>query len=259
MIRLIGIELLKVRTTRTGFGLLAGEVALTALDAILRASRAGSGKLAPLNTAAGLTNVLTLTGFALLMAALLGATMSSGEFRHATATLTYLAYPNRTQVLIAKTLAAAIAGLAFGVIGAAISTGVGLTFVAAHGYPVALAANTITGYALGAVLGAALLAAVGAALGSLIRSQLAVVVGILVWALFVESIVGGLFNSLGPYLPFTAATTLAGAKLGGGGFGYTGSSAATALPFAAATALVIAATVLIATVAARTTVTADIS
>lgn len=67
-------------------------------------------------------------------------------------------------------------------------------------------------------MAAALLAAIGVALGSLVRSQLAAVIGVFVWALVIESIVGGLFNAAQPYLPYTAATALAGSKPGSAAF-----------------------------------------
>ena len=70
---------------------------------------------------------------------------------------------------------------------------------------------------------------------------------------------GGVYNQIGPYLPFTAATTLSGAKLGGGGFGYAGSSTATPLPFIAAVALILAIAAAIAAIAARTTLRGDIT
>jgi ABC-type transport system involved in multi-copper enzyme maturation permease subunit len=259
MTRLIRIELLKLRTTRLTYGLLAVGASLTALDAVLRNARAGHGKLASLSAGAGLTNVLTITGFALLMAAVLGVTVSSGEFHHQTATLTYLEVPNRTRVLLAKVFAAAAVGLVFGAVGAAVTTGIALAFVAGHGYSIALAGGTIARYAGGAILGGALLASLGVALGSLIRAQLGAVIGVFVWAFFVESIVSGLFNSIGPYLPFTATTTLAGARLGGGSFGFAGSSTASALPFVGAAALVAGVAVVLAVVAARTTVVRDIT
>ena len=47
---------------------------------------------------------------------MLGVTISSGEFRHQTATLTYLATPNRTRVLAAKAVAAAAGGAVFGLV-----------------------------------------------------------------------------------------------------------------------------------------------
>jgi ABC-type transport system involved in multi-copper enzyme maturation permease subunit len=259
MIKLVRIELLKLRTTRTAAGLLGITVLLTALDAVLRAARAGSRKLAPLDTADGLRTVCTLTGFSMLMAMLLGAIITSGEFRQATATLTYLTCPNRGRVLAAKAITAAVSGLVFGAAGAATATGVALAFAAGHGYAITLGGTTLAGYAAGATLGAALLGALGAGLGSLIRNQVITVVGLLVWVLFGESILGGLINDLSPYLPFTAATTLAGARLGGGGFGFAGTNSATTLPFAAAAALVVAVALAVLTLADRTTARADIS
>jgi ABC-2 type transport system permease protein len=259
MIQLIRIELLKLRTTRATAGLIGVTVLLTALDAVLRGSRAGNGRLASLDTADGLRHVCTLTGFSMLMAMLLGAITASGEFRHATATLTYLSCPNRTRVLAAKAMTAALGGLVMGAVGAGTATAVALAFTAGHGYGIALTGGSLAGYAAGALLGAALLGALGAGLGSLIRSQLIIVVGLLVWALFVETILGGLFNSLSPYLPFTAATTLAGARLGGGGFGFAGANSATPLPFAAAAVFLVAIILAAAALANRTSVRCDIS
>jgi ABC-2 type transport system permease protein len=260
MIRLIRIELLKLRTVRTAYGLLALTVALTALLTVLRSTRsARNDKIAPLYTAAGQSAVFTLVGFAMLMAMVLGAIVASGEFRHATATLTYLTCPDRRRVLVAKAVAAASAGLALGAIGAGTTIGVGMAFVAGHGYSLALSGATLARYTVGAMLGAALLGVVGVAAGSLVRSQIMVAVGALVWAFFIEAIVGGFFNAAGPYLPFTASTTLAGARLGGGGFGFAGSSTASPLPFAAAATLVAAFGVGVCALAGRTTLARDIS
>ena len=262
MIRLIRIELLKMRTTRVSFGLLATAAALTALFTSLEAGRAGNGKngVGPLSSASGLTTVTTATGWAMLFAAVLGVVASSGEFRHGTATLTYLAVPDRSRVLIAKALAAAGAGAIFGLVAAVIASTVGLSFVAGHHYPVALSAGTIAGHAAGAGVGAALLAAVGVGIGSLIRSQLAGVIGIFVWGIVIESLLGGLFTSVRPYLPYTAATTLAGIKLGGAAFGAAhGATGGSPLPFAAAAGLVTALAILICAAAARTTLKHDIS
>ena len=130
---------------------------------------------------------------------------------------------------------------------------------AGHGYPISLAGTTIARYAAGTVLGAALLAAVGVALGTLVRAQLGAVIGVFAWAVFVESIVGGLFNPVGPYLPFPAATALAGSRLGGGGLGYSGSSSAAALPFAAAAVLVAGLAIVLSFIASRTSLRHDIA
>lgn len=259
MIRLLRVEWLKARTTRLNYGLLALATFLTALDALLRALRAGNGNLPPLDTADGLARPLTVTGFAILIAGILGLTISSGEFRHNTATLTYLAFPDRLRVLAAKTLAGFAGGAIFGAVGAATTTGISLTIASAHGYPITLGTGRIVDDAAGAILAAALVAAVGVAVGSLIRSQVGAVIATFIWAFFFESIVGGLYNSIDRYLPFTAATTLAGSRIGGGGFGFAGGASGAPLPFLAAAALVLGLLVVLETAAAATTIRRDVT
>jgi len=275
--RLVRIELLKLRTVRLPAGLLITAAVLTALFACTEASQAGrhGGSVGSLATAAGLRSVTTATSWAMLLAAVLGVTISTGEFRHATATLTYLATPARGRVLAAKAITAACAGALFGLVAAVIATGAGLGFAAArgdhgaHGAQFALGASTLAAHAAGAVLGAALLAALGAGLGSLVRSQLAAVVGVFIWALIIESVIGGIFTAARPYLPYTAATTLAGVQLGlgPGGFHVTvrthpaiaAAAAPGPLPFAAAAALLAGTVIVVAVVARLTTVPRDVA
>ncbi|MGH3202178.1 MAG: hypothetical protein ACRDN1_18195 [Trebonia sp.] len=261
MIRLIRIELLKLRTTRLSYGLLATGAGLTALFTVLVAAFAGSGTgAARLSTTAGLHSVITGGVWALLLATILGVTVTSGEFRHSTATGTYLAAPGRGRVAAAKALAAACAGAVFGLAGSTIATVVGLAFVAGHGYPVAIGAATMARDIAGSVLAGALLAAAGAGLGSLIRSQLAGVIGVFAWTIVIESLLGGLFTSARPYLPYTAATTLGGESLGDAAFGPAhGVAGGSPLPFAAAAALVAAVAVALSAVAARTALRKDIT
>jgi hypothetical protein len=148
----------------------------------------------------------------------------------------------------------------FGLVGYVIALGTGLAFVAARGYHVAIGDATLVGYGIGHVVAAALLATVGVALGSLIRSQLAGVIIVFVETIVLESVLGGLFNSIQPYLPYTAATTLGGTALGRAAFGPANgmSTTATPLPFAAAVALLATLAALLAVLAARTTVRRDV-
>jgi ABC-2 type transport system permease protein len=261
MTRLIRVELLKLRTTRASYALLATAAALTALFTSLEASRAGSkGGIAPLATAAGYEAVITGGIWALLLAAVLGVTISSGEFRHSTATVTYLAEPHRGRVLTAKLGAGACAGAVFGLAGYAVASAAGLIFLAGRGDRLPVGAATLARYGAGYLVGAALLAALGVALGALIRSQLAAAIVVFAWMIVIESVLGGLYPGLRPYLPYTAAATLTGTPLGGAAFGPAhGVAGGTPLPFAAAAALVAAVAVAFALVAARTTVRQDIT
>ena len=87
----------------------------------------------------------------------------------------------------------------------------------------------------------ALLAAIGVCVGALVSSQLAGVIGVFVWCTILESLIGGLYHAVWPYLPYTAATTLAGISVGGAAFGPAhGATNGTALPFIAAAALLAA-------------------
>lgn len=258
MTKQIRIEIAKIRTTRTPYTLLAAAAVITALITLLDAARAGGKFTPPLSTSAGLSFVVAITGFALLMALTLGVIVSSGEFAHGTATATYLGCPKRGRVLAAKAIASLAVGVLFGAIGAATSMAIGLGMAAAKGDAIHIGAGTLTRFGLGAALAGGLLAALGAAIGSLIRSQLASVVGVLVWCLLLESILSGIFGSLAPYLPFTAATTLAGSKPEGGDIGFYSSGSVHPLPFVGAAVLVAGLVALLSLLASRTTVRRDI-
>jgi ABC-2 type transport system permease protein len=179
MTRLVRVELLKLRTMRVTYGLLAAAVAVTALFASLEASPAGRA-VPPIATATGLGDVTTVSGVAMILAAVLGVIVTSGEFRHTSATLTYLAAPDRRRVLGAKAVATALVGACYGLAAGIVATAVGLAFVAGDGDHVTLGAATLVGHVAGAGAGAALLAAVGVGIGSLIRTQLAGVIGVFV-------------------------------------------------------------------------------
>ena len=219
-----------------------------------------AGAVPPISTAAGLSDVTTVGGVAMILAAVLGVIATSGEFRHTSATLTYLATPDRRRVLGAKAAATALVGGGYGLAAGLVATSVGLAFVAGDGDHVTLGTATLAGHIAGAGAGAALLAALGVGIGSLVRAQLAGVIGVFVSCMVIESILGGSFSAIRPYLPYTAVTTLGGAKLGAAAFG-PGYSVSTqhALPFIAAAALVLGMIAAVALLAERTTIRHDIT
>jgi ABC-2 type transport system permease protein len=261
MSRAIRTELLKIRTTRLVLGMLGLTAALNGLVAVVTCTKAGNGgggfTVPPLYTVGGLRMVLTSGGFGLIIAAVFGATVTSGEFRHGTATDTFLDEPSRVRVLIAKAISAALTGLVLGFVGTAVTTGIGLGFVATKTYSVALPASTIIRISAGVIIGSGLLAAIGAAVGALIRSQIGSIIAVFIWGFGIEQVLGGISRALAAYLPYTAATTLAGARSGEGmpqlpvGL--------SALPFIAVVALLAGTAVLMAAVSAATTVQADVA
>jgi hypothetical protein len=253
-------EFLKLRTTRLMAGMTGLAVALTALIGVLEAVTAGTGKgmaIPSLATASGLRDNLASTGFALLVAALLGVSIASGEFRLKTATDTYLDQPHRGGVLAAKAVAAAVAGAVVGTAAAVTAAGITLGFAASRGYPLALSDPAITRYAGGAVIGSALLAAAGAGAGSLIRHQVGAVIAVVAWGLVVELVVGATVTTAGRFLPYTAAAMMAG-DTNGGGMPQIPRGVA-ALPYPAAIAVLAVIAVAVAVAAALTTVRRDVT
>jgi ABC-type transport system involved in multi-copper enzyme maturation permease subunit len=260
MTRLIRIELLKLRTTRLVYGLLLAATGLSALFSLLSALARAGGTVTDLSTPAGLTRVASATGFAMALAGVAGITLTSGEFRHNTATLTYLSCPDRIRVLAAKVAAAAVAGAVIGLAAGVATTAVGLALITSRGEVLPVGAGTLLAHIAGAALGGALLAMVGAGLGALVRDQIGAVVALLTWALVMEVIIGSLFPSAQRYLPYAAATTLGGAKLGQVAFGLGRVKySAAPLPFAAAAALVLVVALLLLALAARLSLPRDIS
>jgi ABC-2 type transport system permease protein len=213
MIVAVRAELLKLRTTRLAAGLLALATGLTTLVTVILSTGAGTGdsNIPALSNAEGLRAIVTNTGFAMLVATVFGVTVATGEFRHQTATDTYLDQPNRTRILVAKLIAAAGVGLLFGLVASVIATAVGVAVAAGKGYDLAIGTRTIAGYAGGAVLACGLLAAVGVGIGALLRAQLAALIAVFVWVMGVEQLVAGVAPDAGRFLPFLAATTLGGA------------------------------------------------
>ena len=263
MITQIRIELLKLTSTRLGYTLLAVGTGLTAMFAILESTQAGKGggfAPPPLYTAGGFTQVFSGGVWGLMFAAVLGVTAITSESRHQTATVTYLATPDRNRVLTAKMLASALVGAVFGLAGYLVAGATAFGFALSHGYHIPLGDGTLARIGAGNLLAGALLAALGTAAGALLRSQLAGIVAVFVWSIILESLFVGLFPAAARFLPYTAATNLAGTQLGGAAFGPAhGTSATTPLPFAVTVALLAAMTIALAAVAARTTVRRDIS
>lgn len=209
MIRLVRVELLKLRTTRLWIVLLGVIVALLALIIVaVLASTPGqdpqANALHQLKTVADVRTLLDIGGLAGTMALVLGATMTTSEYRYGTAGVTYLATPRRPRVVTAKMLAAAPVGALFGLVGGTVPVLVALVWFAAKGRTVPMD-HTIPLEILQIGLQALFGAVIGVAVGAVLRNQVAAIVGLLVWVLAVETIVSGLIPVTAKWFPFNGA------------------------------------------------------
>ena len=209
MITLVRAELLKLRTTRLWIVLLGVGVAVVALIVVaVLASTPGTDPearaLHDLTTVADVRSLLAIGGIAATLALVLGATMSTTEYRYGTAGITYLATPRRPRVVTAKMLAAVPVGALFGLVGASVPVLVALAWFATKGRSVPLD-GTIPLEILQIGLQALFAAVMGVAVGAVLRNQVAAIVGLLVWVLVVESILSSLIPVTAKWLPFSGA------------------------------------------------------
>jgi ABC-2 type transport system permease protein len=202
-------ELLKQRTTRTNRVLLGWMVGLVVLIVALHVLSFSKSTLAQ---EANQMKILGLgTSIGALFAALLGAMSITGEFRSGTIRSTFLVTPRRTRVIAAKALASMAAGAGIGLLAEALTAGAEAAGLAARGMHIELAGVDYAQLLAGGALGAALFAAIGVGIGAMARNQVAALVGLCVWLLFVEPLLLGDVPSAARYAPEASAGAIAGA------------------------------------------------
>lgn len=180
MIRLIRVELLKLITTRRTTAIfLAVSAGLCLLITLLSLLASDS-----VDTSDDLLDVLAAAQISALVMLILGAVNMGGEARHGTQIATFLATPVRWRVVVAKSVAHAIAGVVAG----GLNVLMGLLCVALFADAPWPSGGDIGLQAVGGLAVGALLASFGVAMGALLRNQAAAVAGTLVFLLAVEPI-----------------------------------------------------------------------
>jgi ABC-type transport system involved in multi-copper enzyme maturation permease subunit len=211
MTRLVHAELLKLWTTRTARIVLALAAAGTAALTVAVLTLAGRPGQPALGEDALRQLVAAPSAPLTLAALLLGVLGMAGEFRHGTATPTFLVTPRRGRVVAAKLAASAVAGLAVALVAAVVVLALALPWLPAKGVHVPLADPGLAARAGGLAAAVALHAVLGTGLGALLRNQFAAVVaGLLLWQGGIEDLVVGLLGQpgLGRWLPEGAAAAL---------------------------------------------------
>jgi ABC-2 type transport system permease protein len=211
MKNLIHAELLKLRTTRTIYGLALAALAIPLVSVISAINSAGkSGGHPALSTPEGIRNVMATSLFSGLLVLIIGILLMAGEFRHNTATSTFLISPDRKRVVVAKLAASALVGAALGLISVAVTLAVALPWLATKHIHVDIFSRNVGLVLLGGMAAMTIFAVVGVGVGSLIRNQTAAVVIAMTWLLVVDSLLVNFAHDIGKWTPLGSTAALAG-------------------------------------------------
>jgi ABC-2 type transport system permease protein len=191
--RLLGAELIKLRTTRTFYALAGVAIGISLVITILIASLSEPTQDSVL---ADVFQNDASTLFIMILA-IVGIT---GEWRHRTITSSLLAAPDRTRFLAAKTLAFAAAGALLSV-GISIAVAIaGYAILGARDLPTPELADVIEQVGRNAGV-AALLGGFGVGVGSLIRNQPTAIVAILIFSFVLDQTLGALAPGVERFSP----------------------------------------------------------
>ena len=203
MIRLVRAEWTKLLTTRVWLGLLLGACAMAGGFAALFTGFAGrtgnDGQALPdIGTSAYEQAAFAVSANATVLLLILGIIGMTQEYRHRTATPTFLTEPRRWRVIAAKLIAYALVAVPFALAIVAVTVLVAVVYAGARGAAPSLSTDNLqTLGASGLVL--IVFAVIGVGLGALMRNQVGAIVGSLVYLYVIEPIISAIGVLQGAY------------------------------------------------------------
>jgi ABC-type transport system involved in multi-copper enzyme maturation permease subunit len=196
MTRLVRAEWTKLFTTRVWIGLLLGACVLAGgfsalFTGLAGVSQNGQPGLPAVGTSDYEQLVFSVGANASVLLLILGVIGMTQEYRHRTATPTFLTTPRRGNVVIGKLIAYALVAVPFALLILAVNVLVVEIYAGARGDAPALNADNLqTLGAAGLVL--VVFSVIGVGIGALLRNQVGAIVGSLVYLYVVEPIVSSI-------------------------------------------------------------------
>ncbi|MDQ1709322.1 MAG: type transport system permease protein, partial [Frankiaceae bacterium] len=179
MTGLIRAELLKIRTTKLVYwlGLTAAALAgVSVAGTVFSPQQAGMPALA---TAQGVRTVFAAASSGSALSMVLGIIGMAGEWRHRTATATFLGVPRRGRVVAAKVLAHAVIGFVYAVLVVAVTVLTAVICLRVKHVHYSITGGGIPSVLVGAALVTVIYAVLGVGYGALVRNQIAAIVSAL--------------------------------------------------------------------------------
>jgi ABC-2 type transport system permease protein len=214
MTALVRAEWTKLFTTRVWIGLLLGSCAMAGGFAALFTGFAGSDPgdgppLPPIGSAAYEQAAFAVAANATVLMLILGIIGMTQEYRHRTATPTFLTTPRRGRVVVAKLLAYALAAIPFALVIVATNIAVVLVYAGARGDAPSLTGDNLR-VVSGALAALIVYTVIGVGVGALLRNQVGTIVGSLVYLFVVEQVIQAIpaINGIYKWLPGGALSAM---------------------------------------------------
>ena len=209
MTALVRAEWTKLFTTRVWIGLLIGAVALTVLSTVFLTAFAGDPEVGipPVDSPSFERLGFAGPANAAVLMLVLGVIGTTQEYRHRTATPTFLTSPRRGRVITAKVVAYALAAIPFALVVTAVNYAVLAVYAGARG-----AVPGLNGENLRVIVTSALVlviyTVIGIGVGALLRNQVGAIVGALVYLFVIEALIRQFAGSVYKWLPGGALEAL---------------------------------------------------
>src|SRR5262249_49337399 len=156
--------------------------------------------LAPVEELEPLNDVATGTGLLMVLMLILGVLIVTNEFRHGTASSTFLVTPKRYPALLGKVGVALLAGVLAALAFVVVNAGLSVPLLSGRGAQMPSAGEFAEVYA-GVVISFALLCAFGLGVGALIRNQIGAIIGAIAFFFILSPLPELLPGSIGEYFP----------------------------------------------------------
>jgi ABC-2 type transport system permease protein len=200
MIRLVRSEWTKLFTTRVWLGLLLGSCVIVGGFAALLTAFAGNPEsgIPPVGTASFEQLAFAQATGANVLFLILGIIGMTQEYRHRTATPTFLTTPRRWRVVVAKLLAYALVAVPLALVVLAVNVLVVVVYAGARGGAPSLTADNLEVLATSG-LALVIYALIGVGIGALVKNQVGAIVGGLVYLFVVEGLIRSIPATSGAY------------------------------------------------------------
>ena len=196
MTDLVAAEFLKLRTTRT-FWTIAG---LSVLFVVVTTVAELASDLP--DDEAGFSSLIAIAGIPALFMLILGAVSSAGEYRHGTITATFLVAPDRTRVLLAKSLAHGLAGIALAILSLLVILAIALPWLNGDGESLGslgVGGSELLGDSAVQIAYVALTAMLAVGIGALLTNQVAALAVVPVILIVIDPLLTLLVDGYGKY------------------------------------------------------------